>query len=159
MFVSCKRIVIIPVSLSLALLVASCDDSKVSQCQRLVLAVNEGSALVDKNKGSQVSTSLQLAKDLEKVTKDIKELSLKDPQLQDFQSAFVKYFDSLSQNISKAGRALGSAKTAEASPTGRLAIQKARGEIDSSLTAATKSAKESDALIKNMNEYCSQAEK
>lgn len=149
-----KYTVIVPVSLSIALLVSSCTENKVSQCQRLIRVVNAGNSLIDKNKGTQVITSIQLSKDLEFVTKSIKELNLRDPKLKEFQSGFVKIFQSLSQSIAKAGRALGVTKTAEASASGREKIQKARTEIDSALTTATTLGKQSDTLVQQMNKYC-----
>lgn len=100
-----KNTVIAPVSLSIALFVTSCSENKVSQCQRLIRVVNAGTSLIDNNKGRQVITSIQLSKDLEFVTKSIKELNLKDPKLKEFQSGFVNIFQNLSQAIAKAGRA------------------------------------------------------
>ncbi|MEH2306386.1 hypothetical protein [Nostoc sp.] len=153
-----KYTVIAPVSLSIALFVTSCSENKVSQCQRLIRVVNAGTSLIDNNKGRQVITSIQLSKDLEFVTKSIKELNLKDPKLKEFQSGFVNIFQNLSQAIAKAGRALGATKTAEASESGREKIQKARTEIDSALTTATTFGKQSDTLVNQMNKYCSQPE-
>jgi hypothetical protein len=153
-----KYTVIAPVSLSIALFVSSCTENKVSQCQRLIRVVNTGTSLIDNNKGRQVITSIQLSKDLEFVTKSIKELNLKDPKLKEFQSGFVNIFQNLSQSIAKAGRALGATKTADASTSGREKIQKARTEIDSALTTATTLGKQSDTLVNQMNKYCSQPE-
>ncbi len=158
MSVSHKYTVIAPVSLSIALLITSCSENKVSQCQRLVRVVNAGTSLIDKNKGTQVITSIQLSKDLEFVTKSIKELNLTDPKLKEFQSSFAKIFQNLSQAIAVAGRALGATKTAQASESGRAKIQKARAEIDSALTTATTLGKQSDTLVNQMNKYCSQPE-
>jgi septal ring factor EnvC (AmiA/AmiB activator) len=148
--------VIAPVSLSLALLVTGCE-TKVSQCQRLIQVVNEGNALIDQNKGKQAVTSLQLSKDLEAINTALEELKLGDPKLQEFQSQFQKVFESMSQGIAKAAKALAAAKAAEASASGREKIQKARTEIDTALTAVAKtSAKESDALMNKLNKYCSE---
>ncbi|MCC5617924.1 hypothetical protein LC605_23130 [Nostoc sp. CHAB 5836] len=158
MFVSHKYTVIAPVTLGIALFITSCSQTKVSQCQQLVRVVNEGTSLIEKNKGTQVITSIQLSKDLEFVTKSIKELNLTDPTLQEFQSGFVKIFQNLSQAIAKAGRALGVTKTAQASVSGRERIQKARTEIDSTLTAAETIGKQSDTLVNKMNKYCSKRE-
>jgi hypothetical protein len=152
-----RYIVIIPITLSMAMFVTACSDSKASQCERLITLINKGSDLIDKNKGQQVTTSLQLSKDLEALTKEIKELNLKDPKLQEFQSSFVNVFETFSQSIAKAGKALGSAKTAQASSEGRAKIQKARGDIDTALTAAADAAKKSDALASEVNKYCSES--
>ncbi|WP_201447886.1 hypothetical protein [Calothrix sp. PCC 7507] len=157
MFVLRKYIVIAPVSLSVALFLSGCNENKASQCQRLIQVVNAGNSLIDKNKGQQVITSLQLSKDLEVVTTSIEELNLKDPKLKEFQGRFVKVFKNLSQAIAKAAKALSAAKTAEASPSGREKLQNARTEIDTALTAAAKNTgKESDALVRQINKYCSE---
>lgn len=153
-----KLIVIALVSMGMALLLASCNDSKVVQCERLIKQVNEGTALLEKNKGAQVSTSLKLAKDLGEVTKRIRDLNLRDEKLQDYQKRIVTVFDTLSKNIDKAGKALGSAKTAQASTTGRATIQKARENIDSALTTAGDAAKKFDGSVGELNQYCSQPE-
>jgi PBP1b-binding outer membrane lipoprotein LpoB len=154
-----KCTVIAPVSLSVALLLASCSESKVAQCERLIKAVDKGTALIDKNKGQQVTTSLQLSKDLEAVTKEIADMNFKDPKLKEYQGGFVKVFQTLSQAISKAAKALGSAKTAEASSTGRAKIQQARGEIDNTLTSAAKTVgKDADTLETEFKKYCSEKE-
>lgn len=159
MSVSRKYTIIASVSLSIALLISGCIENKASQCHRLIQAVNEGNDLIDKNKGQQVTTSLQLSKDLEAVTKSIEQLNLQDPKLKEYQSRFAKVFKNLSQGIAKAGKALGLAKTAEASPSGRQKLQLARVEIDKALTAVGKTAgKDSDKLVSDLNKYCSQPE-
>ncbi|QLE57798.1 hypothetical protein [Nostoc sp. TCL26-01] len=145
------------ISLSIALLMTGCIEDKASQCQRLIQVVNAGNSLIEQNKGQQVITSFQLSKDLEAITTSLKELNLTDPNLQDLQSRFAKVFQNLSQAIAKASRALGMAKTAEASSTGREKLQKARSEIDTVLTSAAKTAgKESDMLVEELNKYCVQ---
>ncbi|MEA5553899.1 hypothetical protein VB713_23445 [Anabaena cylindrica UHCC 0172] len=158
MFILRKYTIITSLSLSISLLVTSCNETKVSQCQRLIKVVNQGTSLIDNNKGKQVTTSLQLSRDLQTVTKSIQELKLADPKLQEFQSSFVKVFDNLSQGISKAAKALGAAKVAKPSTEGREKIQKARTDIDSTLTvAATTAGKQSDTFGNQLNEYCSQS--
>jgi uncharacterized protein YhaN len=153
-----RKYISVFVSLSIGLLLASCSDSKVAQCERLVKEVSQGTALLEKNKGSQVTTSLQLAKNLEDVTKKVRDLNFGDEKLQGFQSTFVKIFENLGKNIDKAAIALGSAKTAQATAAGRETIQKARGDIDSSLKAAGDSAKQLDGSITELNQYCSKPE-
>ncbi|SRR5579883_769030 len=153
-----KYIIFAVVNLSITFLVAACNDSKTTQCEQLIQVVNKGTELIEKNKGQQVTTSLQLARDLEAVTKEMKDLTLNDPKLKDFQSRFVKLFETFSQSIAKAGTALNLAKTAKASSEGRLIIQKARGDIDTTLTKATSAAQQSDSLASQMNQYCSKTE-
>lgn len=158
MFILRKYIVIIPVSLSFAVLLSGCNDSKVAQCDRLMKKVSEGNALIEKNKGQQVTTSLKLASDLNAATKSLKELNFKDPQLQKYQASFVTVFETLSKQITTAGKALGSAKTAQASEAGRERIQKARTDIDTAMSAAKTTAKKSDDIEAEAKKYCSKPE-
>lgn len=148
-----KLIVIVPVGLSIALLVSSCED-QVTQCQRLIQVVNAGNSLIDQNKGEQVITSLQLSRDLQVITQSLKKLNLTDPNLKEFQRNFASIFENLSQAIAQASQALGTAKSAEASPAGREQLQKARTQIDTSLTSAESAGKQSDALVEDLNKYC-----
>ncbi len=150
-----RKYIIVSVSLSVALLLASCNDSKVAQCERLIKQVNQGTALLEKNKGAQVTTSLKLAKDLEDVTKKVRNLNFGDEKLQGFQSKFVKVFETFSKNINKAARALGATKSAQASAAGREKIQKAREDIDTALKTAGDSAKQFDTSVSELNKYCS----
>jgi ElaB/YqjD/DUF883 family membrane-anchored ribosome-binding protein len=159
MFVWHKSAVIASVSLSVALLLTGCTENQASQCYRLIQVVNEGNALIDQNKGQQVITSWQLSKDLQAITKSLEELKLSDPQLQELQGSFMRVFDNLSKAIAKASNALGAAKNAGASASGRQKLQQARKEIDTVLTNAAKTAgKESDTLVKRLNQYCTQTE-
>ncbi|WP_088239619.1 hypothetical protein [Calothrix rhizosoleniae] len=149
-----KYIFLTPISLSAALWIAGCSETRVSQCQRLIKLVDQGNSLIEKDKGYQVTTSLQLAKDLEKVTKSLKKTNFKDPKLVDFQTKFTKIFGTLNQQIAKAGKALGATKAAKASLDGRIKIQKAKEQIDAHLTAAKSTGKSFDTLFKQLNEYC-----
>jgi hypothetical protein len=148
---------IVPVSVTIALLLSGCAGDKITQCQRLIQVVNAGNALIEQNKGQQVTTSLQLSKDLEAITISLGELNLSDPNLKDMQSRYIKVFQNLSQAIAKAGKALNTAKTVEASSTGKEKIRKARVEIETVLTNAAKvTGKESDKLVVELNKYCNQ---
>jgi oligoendopeptidase F len=155
--VYCKYTIIASVSLGMALLITGCIENKASQCQRLIQVVDAGDSLIDQKKGQQVITSFQLSKDLEAITTSLEELNLTDPNLKELQSQLSRVFDNLSQAIAKASKALSTAKAAEASSSGREKLQKARTEIDTALTAAAQTAgKESDALVDELNKYCSQ---
>jgi hypothetical protein len=154
-----KYTVIVPMSLTIALLMTSCDNSKTSQCQRLITVVNQGTSLIDQNKGTQVTTSLQLSQDLQNITKSIEELRLTDPKLQKFKGSFAKIFNNLSQAIAQSASALSTAKTAKTSTADKVKIQQAKIKINSTLTAAAKtSGKESDNVSQQLNRYCSRSQ-
>ena len=158
MFYCNKYKVIAFVNLGMVLLITACNETKQAQCQRLIKAVNEGTSLIEKNKGSQVTLSLGLAKDLEDVSKKIENQNFRDPKLQDFKDQYAKHFDAKSKNIESAGKALGSAKTAEVSSKGRDQVRQAKKDIETSLKQVKYAAKESDTLANELNEYCTQTE-
>ncbi len=158
MFNCNKLMVIASLNLSIALLITGCNETKQAQCQRLIKAVNEGTSLIEKNKGSQVTLSLGLAKDFEDVTKKIERQNFKDPKLEDFKNQYVKHFETFSKNIDTAAKALGSSKTAEVSSAGREQVRKAKKDIETSLNLVSNAAKESDTLANEVNEYCTQVE-
>ena len=153
MALSLKYFILVPVSISLAVLVTGCDD-QVTQCQKLIQVVNVGNSLIDDKKGQQVVTSVQLAKDLEAIHKSLQELHLSDPKLQEFQKDYGKIFQNLSQSIAKASEALSAAKNAEPSAAGRAKLQKARNQIDTALTSAASIGQESDVLASKLGKYC-----
>jgi hypothetical protein len=154
-----KYIFLTPLYLSAAVWISGCSQTKASQCGRLIKLLEQGNSLITKDKGYQVTTSFQLAKDLENATKSLQDANFKDPKLADFQGKFTKIFETWHQQIAKASRALAVTKSAQASNEGRTAIQKAREEIDTNLTAAQSTAKSFDTLFKQLNDYCSLPEK
>ena len=158
MFYWNKYKVIASINLGIALLIAGCNETKLAQCQRLIKVVNEGTSLIEKNKGSQVTLSLGLAKDLEDVTKKIESQNFKDPKLEDFKNQYAKHFEIKSKNINSAAKALGSAKTAKISSAGRDQVRKAKKDIETSLKLVSETAKESDTLANDLNKYCAQTE-
>ncbi len=153
-----RYIVIFPFCISIAFLLASCNQSKQSQCQRLIELVNKQNELVQKNKGTKADTTLQLATDLDKVTKEMAETKFGDPQLAGFQSRLVQSSQTISQEIAKAGNALSSATTAEVTPAGRTKVESAKKDIEAALKKATVAANQSDDIAQELNQYCKKPE-
>ena len=158
MFYCNKYKVILSLNLGIILLTTGCNETKLAQCQRLIKVVNEGNSLIEKNKGSQVTLSLRLAKDLDKVAKKVEKQNFQDPKLKEFKNQYAKHFGAKSKNIESAGKALGSAKIAKVSSKGRDQVRKAKQDIDTSFKQVKDAAKESDTLAKELNDYCTQTE-
>ena len=148
--------IITPLSLSLALLVGGCEETKKAQCQRLIQTIAEGTSLVQSKKGYQVVTSLQLAQDLDKAAEKLEKLNLEDRKLQEYKNSFAQIFKNMSQEVYKAGKALDASKVAEASKSGRGKIRKARTDIKLALNTALKYGKQSDKLEIEIGNYCQQ---
>jgi len=157
-----KRAVLHPVNIALFFLVASGvflivtnSQSKMSQCHRLISVVNQGSSKIDQNQGKQAASTNQLAHELDGVSQNLAAVDLENPKLKEFQSDFVKVFQTLSQAIENASKALDSAKTAELTPAGREKVEKAKPEIEAEGKVAVKAAAQADILAGEVNLYCS----
>lgn len=133
-------------------------EGKTSQCKRLIKIIDQGNNSIEKNKGYQVTTSYQLAKNLEQITQILIKSKFGDTRLAEFNGKFVTIFRSWNQQIGKASKALATTKAAKPSKKGRITIKKAREEINSNLTSAYYTAKNFDALLKKLNDYCNQTE-
>lgn len=156
---SCDKYTVIGLmGLFISLAIAGCSETKAAQCEKFIQEVNRGTSLLEKNKGSQVTTSLQLSKDLGEISKSIQGLNFQDETLKEYQTQFTKIFSTFSENIEKAGKALGAAKNAQADPTGRNQVKQSRSDIDAAFKVVEKAAKESDQLANKLNKYCSQVE-
>ena len=137
-----------------AFLVSARSQSKVSQCHQLISVVNQGSSLIDQNKGKDAATTNKLARDLEKVTQNLSVVYLRDKKLQEFQKLFIKDFQTLNQAFAKAGKALDSASLAKSTPAGRVKLDSAKAEIETAFKAAAPAAKQVDSLAAEINYYC-----
>lgn len=91
---------------------------------------------------------MQLAKDLEDITKEIKDADIKDPKLKEFRNGYVNVFETFTQEIAKAAQALNSTNTVNQDARhASEQMQKDRENIDASLTqAGTTAGKQADTL-------------
>ncbi len=156
-----KSAVINPVNVAIAFLVAggaflltTRSQSKVSECHQLISVVNQGSSLIDQNKGKQAATTNQLARELDRVTQNLAAVNFGDKELKKFQTRFVKLFQALSQASDRAANALDSARIAELTSAGRAKVEKAKPEIEAAGKAAVKVAAQADVLATEINQYC-----
>ncbi|WP_044304303.1 hypothetical protein [Richelia intracellularis] len=153
-----KHMLLTSIYLCLTLFWVYANESKISQCKRLITIVDQGNNSIETNKGYQVTTSYQLAKDLEKITQILIKSKFGDTKLAEFNDKFATIFRNWNQQIGKASKALATTKTAEPSKNGRITIKKAREEINTNLISAYYTAKNFDVLFEELNEYCNQTE-
>lgn len=162
MLVLRKRATIIPISVTIAFLVAAgavwvvtSNPSKATQCHMMISLINKGSSRIDQYQGKALMKN-QLASELNKVSQDLAVVNLSDPYLQEWQNQFVNVFQTLGQAIENAGKALDSAKKAELTPRGRVKVEKAKPEIEANGKTAIAAATQADLLADKLNQYCSQ---
>ncbi|MBW4468398.1 MAG: hypothetical protein KME07_23475 [Pegethrix bostrychoides GSE-TBD4-15B] len=129
--------------LALGLVLASCSDSKVSQCSKLIEIANQavtGVKAVSENPNPDNINSMNKIADVANTAKaSMQELSLSDPQLRDYQTRFVAMYTDTNQ----ATRDLVTAAEAKNAQSAQQAFE--------SLKTATA---QEGPLVTAVNDYC-----
>ncbi len=154
---------ITPVKIAIAFLVAGGafwvavgNQSKVSQCHRLILLVNQENYLIAQKQGKQTATTNQLVRNLDGVNQKLAAVNLRDQELKGFKNRFFKGFQALSQALGNAGKALDSARIAKFTPAGRAKVVKAKLKIQLEGKAALNAATQHELLAGEINQYCTE---
>lgn len=148
-------------NLIMGVAIAGCTPTKVAQCENFIQAASQGISLLQANqtnKVTQVTTSLQLAKDLGESAKSIENLNIQDPTLKDIQTQFVSVFNDFSKNFEKHGKALGASKNAPVDAQVGDKLKQTRTEIEAAAEALKPLAERSQQLASQLDSYCKQKE-
>lgn len=169
---------IVLVGVTLASLLASCGESKVAQCNKLVDQVNKLEPLGKQfeQEATTLEKSFNKAKSLKEVTatagqaattidkfatnvdanlKELKVIELEDEKLKGFQGSYVKVVEDLNQGIRDMGQALGTMSTLTEKPEDLKKLTKISSEIEVSTKKLDTAEKESSKVISELNSYCS----
>jgi hypothetical protein len=140
-----KKTFILSATTAIALLFASCGESKVAQCNKIIKVANQASALgqeFGKNpnpaKGSKSLT--ELAAKIDPLTQEMKALEIKDEKLQGFQGRFLTLYQDISKELKNAATAID---------------KKNLPGAKNSLASLQKSGQEESSIVKEINGYCS----
>lgn len=138
-----KRIYRVSAVIVMGLAVASCSDTKVSQCSKLIEIANQavtGVKSVSENPTPDNIASMNKIADVANTAKaSMQELQLSDPQLKDYQTRFVSMYTDTNQ----ATRALVSAAEAKDAQAAQQAFE--------ALKTATA---QEGPLVNEINGYC-----
>lgn len=138
-----KSSVLFSLTVTLALLTASCSESKVSQCNRIIKIANEAvsQAKTVPNSGQERNpkATLLAAETIEKASKRMTDIPVDDPKLKDYQAGFAKMY----RDTSKATRDFVSAFEKKDRPAAEKAL--------TNLQQATAPEKQ---LITEIETYC-----
>ncbi|MBW4683045.1 MAG: hypothetical protein KME19_23615 [Microcoleus vaginatus WJT46-NPBG5] len=145
---------LISVSAAVVVLVAGCGNNKVAECNTLIEAINKGHGLVTNFKGNDAAAANKLAEDLDKITKELETVKLKDDKLKGFQTRFSKIYQDLGTAFRTTGKALGTASAAQPTQAGVQQVQKAKTEVEAAGKAAEQAAQKADVLATEINSYC-----
>ena len=131
--------VMIPATVAIGFIVASCGETKITQCNKLNQVINQADVATKTAKTGKPAALKRSASELEKVVLQLKAVEVEDEKLQSLQASFV----TLHTDISKSFRKMA------------VAIEKQNPDaIESSLKFLKQARKQDTALVKEINTYC-----
>lgn len=134
-----KQKVMIPTTVAIGFIVASCGESKLTQCNKLNQIINQADTATKTAKTGKPAALRLAASQLEKVVLQLKAVEVEDEKLQGLQASFVTLHTDLSKSFRKMA----------------LSIEKQNpNEIKSSLKILKQARKQDTALVKEINTYC-----
>ncbi|MEG5014878.1 MULTISPECIES: hypothetical protein [unclassified Microcoleus] len=150
-----KQIAILLIVVACCTLTISCSDSRAVQCTKFTEIVNKGNALMDVDKDSNdAATTDSLAKNLNRIAKELEDLRITDPTLKEIQEPSVKSFQEISLALGDISKSLQAGNLASTSIEGRVQIQTAQADIIRAGQQANQAAANQDALTSKLINYC-----
>jgi hypothetical protein len=135
--------VILPMTAALTVLLVSCGESKVSQCQKIIKvtnqAVTEAKSVTNAGQNKNPDAILKTADTMDQAAQDMKAIQVSDTKLKDYQAGFIKMYG----DTSKATRAL----------VGALK-KKDRTGAEASLKNLQQATVPEQQLVTGLNSYC-----
>lgn len=133
---------------AIAILCAGCGVSKVQQCNSMVKIANQAASIgqefassaKSKDTVKMAQSFTETASKLEKLSKDMQALEIKDEKLQGFQTRFVKMYQDTNKGLGSAATAL---------------QKKNLAAITQAMNAIKVSSSQESSLVNEVNSYCS----
>lgn len=141
--------------LAIAIALTGCGESKVAQCNKLIEVVNKGRTISQSVEGTDAETMKKLSSDLATLSQEIQAVEVADESLQGFQSRFVKIYQDLGQASASVATALEQLGTIEPNQQGLEAAQKLQADVENASKLGDQAAKDEEALVTEVNTYCS----
>lgn len=152
-----RRSIALTLSSTLAIALVGCGESKVAQCNKLIEVVNRGQKIGQGlNEKPDAATMKKLATDLATLSQDIDKVELKDEKLTGYKTRFGKIYQDLGKAASTVGGALdelGKLKKPDAATLKKS--QTLKTDVETASKTGDKAAKDEEALVKEVNSYCS----
>lgn len=135
--------VILPMTATLTLSLASCGESKVTQCNKIITvanqAVNDAKTVTNGGQSSDPNAMLKAADAMDKAAKDMEAIKVQDDKLKNYQSGFIGMY----RTTSKATREFVAAFQKKDRPAAETSLK--------NLQQATRPEKD---LVSQINGYC-----
>lgn len=139
-----RYLVLFSLTTAISLLTASCSESKISQCNRIIKiandAVSQAKTVTNGGQASDPKAMLQAAEAMDNASKQMTDIPVNDLKLKDYQTGFVKMY----RDTSKATRDF--VKAFE---------KKDRPAAERALTALQQATTPEKQLVADINTYCS----
>ena len=139
-----RYFVLLPLTAAISLLTVSCSESKVSQCNKIIKVANEAvtkaKSVTNGGQASDPKAMLEAANAMEKASKEMEAINVKDQKLKDYQTGFIKMY----RDTSKATRDFVAAFEKKDRPAAETAL--------TNLQQATTPERQ---LVTDINTYCS----
>ena len=130
-------------TISITLLIVSCSDSKVNQCQKITKVTNqaasEAKAFTDGGKAKNPDAMLKAADTMDKAAKEMAAIKVSDTKLKDYQTGFIKMYRDTSQRTREFVTAF---------------KKKERPAVESTLKNLKQAIAPEPSLVNGLNTYC-----
>lgn len=169
-------LLISPLVLGLVTVLASCGESKISQCNKLVAEINQGQTVYQKSadamKGlggfnptkpeemkaqiTKVKDSLgAFVADIRKVKEGIKALKVEDKQLLTLRDDYANQLEAISVGFEDSSKAISSLGTINfTAPDAVKQVETSTKAIGDSIQKVSKAGQESNRVVGEINTYC-----
>lgn len=169
-------LLISPLILGLATFLASCGESKIAQCNKLVAEINQGQTVYQKSgdamKGlggfnptkpeemkaqiAKVNDSLKVfVADIRKVNEGIKALAVEDAKLKELRDKYGTQLEAIAVGFEESSKAISSLGTINfTSPDAVKQVEASTKEIGSSIQKVSKAGQASSQVVNDINSYC-----
>ena len=98
-----RYFILLTVAVGIGLAVTSCGESKISQCNKIIevanKAVSQSKSITTNPNLNDSKVMLNAADLMEKASKDMEEIKVKDQQLQDYRAGFINMYREISKAI------------------------------------------------------------
>ncbi len=138
-----KYTVLFTTTIAITLLIISCSESKVNQCQKITNVTNEAvskaKAFTDGGKAKDPDAMLKAADTMDKAAAEMAAIKVSDSQLKDYQTGFIKMY----RDTSKSTREFVVAFK-----------KKERPAVESTLNKLKQAIAPEQKLVNGLNTYC-----
>lgn len=166
-----------PLVFGLTVMLASCGESKISQCNKLIAEINQGQTVYQKSadamknvggfnptKPEEMKAQIIKVKDslgafvgdIRKVNQGIKGLAVEDKKLQELRDNYATQLEAISVGFEDSSKAISSLGTINfTAPDAVKQVEASTKGIGESVQKVTKAGQDSNRVVGEINTYCS----